>query len=146
MQRPRMGAKAAQGFAEFRSEYEEMMATGEGFLQEQVLRTWKMEKFARLKDHCVYYLYRNFPEIYQQVFVNEPVLPALPIWHYLTTHVFFLPEKWVNRFFWPKYGSSITAYLQYYMETLSQVLLELESTYEIILPQLDDDEGEAEGE
>lgn len=127
----RMEDQAGKLYHEFKTSYEEMVKTGESFIKDKVLRTWQIGKFAEKKDYAAYYLYRYFPTIYTELFQNEPILPQVPVWHHVVHHVLFIPERWFNQLWWPKYGSAAETYMHFYMERFKVAHERLESTYEI---------------
>lgn len=126
-----MEDQAGKLYHEFESSYLEVIGTGERFVKDKILRTWQIGKFAREKDHAAYYLYRYFPELYTELFQNEPILPQVPVWHHVVHHVFYLPEKWLNHIWWPQYGTAVVTYMEFYMERFRLAVERLESTYEI---------------
>ncbi|AZR72659.1 hypothetical protein BBF96_04200 [Anoxybacter fermentans] len=114
-------------YLEFKSRYRELVTMGEEFIQEGIFKDWKLEKYIQLKDELVYFLYRYFPQIYSKHFTNEPQLPKISIWYYILSRVLWIPEKYLNGIWWPKYGHKIENYMRFYSEKLAEAISEIES-------------------
>ena len=124
-----MGEQAQKLFPDFLANYREMMKIGEKFVTEKVLRTWQIGQFCRARDGASYFIYRYFPEMYSEIFEEEPLLPHVPLGHHLLHHVLYVPERLFNNYWWPRFGAQVEGYMRYYMERFTLVVERLESQH-----------------
>lgn len=118
--------KWIQEFAQIKEQYAKLIAKGNQFIEEKVYKGWKVGQYVELKDEIRFFVYRNFPELYSKYFQDEPQLPVVSKWYYFLTRVFWISEKRINRYLWPKYGEQVAGYINYYNKKLEKVINEIE--------------------
>ena len=112
---------------EIEAKYEEMSKKGQNFIEEKVIKDWRLEKYIELKDELTYFIFRNFPELYDNIFENPPQIPKLSGWYYVLNKVLWIPEKLTSKIWWPKYGPEIAKYINYFNENIGKALEEIKN-------------------
>lgn len=115
-----------QELEQIKEQYAELVTKGNQFIKEKVYKGWKVGQYVELKDEIRYFIYRNFPDLYSTYFQGEPQLPVVSKWYYFLTRIFWISEKRINRYLWPKYGEQVVEYMSYYNKRLEEVILEME--------------------
>ena len=114
-------------FEEIESKYQEMSTKGKNFIEEKLIKDWRLEKYIELKDEIIYYIFREFPGTYDKYFENPPQIPKLSGWYFVLSRVLWLPEKLSSKIWWPKFGTPITNYINYFNDNVGKALAEIEA-------------------
>lgn len=112
-------------FSMFQEGCIELVALGEKFITGKVFLPWQMSRFAEMRDRLQFYLYCYFRELHDRIFQDAPVLPRVSVWQYILHQILWVPERMLNRIWWPKYGPAVEHYMRYYMERMEAALAEL---------------------